>query len=252
MADSFTNNLGLTKPEVGSSSNTWGSKLNIDLDQIDGIFTSASTTLISVVMKSDSKFVDATTTTKTMLLDLSGISTTTPRTLAAPDASGTIALNMPSAMIIPWAGVATVAPTGWLMCDGSAVSRTTFVTLFAAVNTAYGAGDGSTTFNVPDMRGRVAAGMDILGASTSANRLNSAIASTTLGASGGAQSTSPNIVVSGSVLSSGDNADIQVQGGSGSNVANAGHAHTVTMTSNGANVIPTVQPTMVFNYIIKT
>jgi microcystin-dependent protein len=46
----------------------------------------------------------------------------------------------------------TVAPTGYLMCDGSAVSRTTFAALFTAIGTLWGAGDGSTTFNVPDMR----------------------------------------------------------------------------------------------------
>lgn len=44
-------------------------------------------------------------------------------------------------------------PSGWLRCDGSAVSRTTYSDLFAAIGTLYGAGDGSTTFNIPDLRG---------------------------------------------------------------------------------------------------
>lgn len=48
----------------------------------------------------------------------------------------------------------TTAPTGWLLCNGSAVSRSTYAGLFAAIGTAYGTGDGSTTFNVPDMRQR--------------------------------------------------------------------------------------------------
>jgi microcystin-dependent protein len=47
---------------------------------------------------------------------------------------------------------------GWLLCDGSAVSRSTFTDLFAAISTAYGAGDGSTTFNLPDYRGRTIVG----------------------------------------------------------------------------------------------
>lgn len=47
----------------------------------------------------------------------------------------------------------TSAPTGWLACDGSAVNRVTYAALFAAIGTTYGAGDGSTTFNVPDCRG---------------------------------------------------------------------------------------------------
>jgi len=46
------------------------------------------------------------------------------------------------------------APTGWLLCDGTAVSRTTYVDLFTAVGTAFGVGDGSTTFNLPDLRQR--------------------------------------------------------------------------------------------------
>lgn len=45
-------------------------------------------------------------------------------------------------------------PPGWLACDGSAVSRTTYANLFAVIGTTFGAGDGSTTFNVPDLRGR--------------------------------------------------------------------------------------------------
>jgi microcystin-dependent protein len=55
---------------------------------------------------------------------------------------------------------ATAAPSGWLLCNGSAVSRTTYATLFSAISTTYGTGDGSTTFNVPDCRGRFMAGYD--------------------------------------------------------------------------------------------
>jgi len=51
------------------------------------------------------------------------------------------------------------APTNWLLCDGSAVSRTTYLNLFNIISTTYGVGDGSTTFNVPDLRGRVAVGV---------------------------------------------------------------------------------------------
>ena len=49
---------------------------------------------------------------------------------------------------------AATAPTGWLLCDGTAVSRTTYADLFAVVSTTFGTGDGSTTFNLPDFRGR--------------------------------------------------------------------------------------------------
>ncbi len=63
----------------------------------------------------------------------------------------------PTGMIAMWSTV--TAPTGWLLCDGSAVSRTTYATLFALIGTTFGSGNGSTTFNVPDMRGRVPVGV---------------------------------------------------------------------------------------------
>ncbi len=59
-------------------------------------------------------------------------------------------------LIFPYAG--DTAPTGWLLCDGAAVSRTTYADLFALIGTTYGAGNGSTTFNVPDLKGRVMIG----------------------------------------------------------------------------------------------
>lgn len=52
------------------------------------------------------------------------------------------------------------APAGWLKCAGQAVSRATYGALFAYIGTTYGAGDGSTTFNVPDMRGEFIRGLD--------------------------------------------------------------------------------------------
>lgn len=62
------------------------------------------------------------------------------------------------------------APTGWLACYGQAVSRATYAALYAAIGDTWGAGNGSTTFNLPDLRGRVRAGWDNMGGS-SANRL---------------------------------------------------------------------------------
>ena len=50
---------------------------------------------------------------------------------------------------------------GWLLCDGAAVSRTTYSALYQAIGTAYGGGDGSTTFNLPDYRGRVPVGVGV-------------------------------------------------------------------------------------------
>jgi microcystin-dependent protein len=57
-------------------------------------------------------------------------------------------------------GGAPVLPTGWLLCDGSAVSRTTYATLFSAIGINFGGGDGIATFNLPDLRGRFLRGVD--------------------------------------------------------------------------------------------
>lgn len=99
-------------------------------------------------------------------------------------------LTMNAGATIPeWAAVTTAptgsinayagssAPSGHLLCDGSAVSRATYSALFALVSTTYGVGDGSTTFNVPDLKGRVPAGLDNMGGG-SADRITDAQADT--------------------------------------------------------------------------
>ncbi len=60
--------------------------------------------------------------------------------------------NVPTGVINMYGG--TSAPTGWLLCDGTAVSRTTYAALFAVYSTTFGVGDGATTFNLPDLRQR--------------------------------------------------------------------------------------------------
>lgn len=72
--------------------------------------------------------------------------------------SNTFSAQIPAGMVQAYAG--STAPTGWLKCNGAAISRTTYATLFAAIGTTYGAGDGGTTFNVPDLRGEFVRGWD--------------------------------------------------------------------------------------------
>jgi microcystin-dependent protein len=64
----------------------------------------------------------------------------------------------PLGIMLPYGG--TAAPTGWLLCNGAAVSRVTYAALFAVIGTAFGSGDGSTTFRLPDTRGRFLRGVD--------------------------------------------------------------------------------------------
>jgi microcystin-dependent protein len=64
----------------------------------------------------------------------------------------------PTGAVVAFAG--NMPPDGWLLCDGTAISRTTYADLFTVIGTAWGEGDAATTFNVPDMRGRFLRGTD--------------------------------------------------------------------------------------------
>lgn len=89
---------------------------------------------------------------------VSATGTTTVYDLVSPDGTN-LYLNtssLPAGAFLDWPS--TSLPAGFLECDGSAVSRTTYASLFAVVSTTWGAGDASTTFNVPDLRGRVRIG----------------------------------------------------------------------------------------------
>lgn len=83
---------------------------------------------------------------------------------------------IPVGAVIPYAGA--TPPSGYLLCNGSAVSRSTYAALFTAIGTTWGAGDGSTTFNLPDLRGRAA-----IGAGT-----GTGLSARALAATGGAES----------------------------------------------------------------
>jgi microcystin-dependent protein len=98
----------------------------------------------------------------------------TPAADRSVDPEWASAALIPLGIVLPFAGSAS--PSGeWLLCDGAAVSRSTYQALFNTIGTAYGSGDGSTTFNLPDMRGRMPVGkgphgdVDTLGENEGAN-----------------------------------------------------------------------------------
>ena len=96
----------------------------------------------------------------------------TPSGVASLDSSGKVPLTqIPSGVVPPGVGLdffGSSLPAGWLWADGSAVSRTTYADLFAAIGTAFGAGDGSTTFNLPDKRDRTSVGKGNMGGTDAA------------------------------------------------------------------------------------
>lgn len=154
----------------------------------------------------------------------------------------TSALSVFVGEIKAFAGNTVAIPVNWRVCDGSAISRTAFAELFATYGTSFGAGDGSTTFNLPDLRGR---GLIGVGA-------GSGLTNRTLGASGGAETHQLTAAQSGNPLT---NAVIQLNGGP--NFYNTGgdadptHRSTVTGPSNAAEAHPIMSPFVAAQYIIR-
>jgi microcystin-dependent protein len=140
-------------------------------------------------------------------------------------------------------------PTGYLFCYGQAVSRTTYRDLFNAISTTFGVGDGSTTFNLPDLRGRVVAGKDNMGG-TSANRLTTPLDGDVLGGTNGDEKHTHQayVEIAGSTsIPSGRVAFNAVYYGSGAVNKNAA---TVTVNGQGPDS-SSVQPTFILNKIIS-
>lgn len=160
--------------------------------------------------------------------------------------NGTNLQTVPTGTVSAFAGSA--APTGYALCDGSAVNRTSQATLFGVIGTTYGVGDGSTTFNLPDLRGRVVAGFgeSLLGATADTlGEDNGLIANTKTHTLLESEMPSHNH----SAGLSDDSAVIQYPGviGSGNKLVSAD-----TSNTGGGQAHNNVQPTIILNYIIKT
>jgi microcystin-dependent protein len=263
-ADGQTTMTGPLKASNGSVTNpslTFGSDTNTGLYRIgaDNLGVAAN----------GAKVVDVATTGVTVTGDINATGVLKQAGIAL----------LPLGMVLPYAGL--TEPSGYLFCYGQAVSRTTYAALYAIVADTYGAGDGSTTFNLPDLRGRVVAGQDDMGGS-SANRLtnaNDGLNGDTLGATGGGETQTlvtgnlpaytpsgtnaggaASFTFSGASFQPGanlvDGADIQTSGGSTTITMNAANSNFTQPTFTGvaqggtSDAFGIVQPTIILNYII--
>jgi len=215
MADTVTAKLGLTKPEVGASNNTWGTKWNGNADILeaktvrqtaqwtitpgdDTVGSTAGPWLLTRYGNDGPRIDDPISVNRQsgavaipkINIPFGAVPANPPAgsismyadsygnvIVVKPDGS-TSFLGVPPGTVTHTA--AATADFGYALCQGQAVSRALNPYMFARIGTTYGAGDGSTTFNVPDSRGRVIAMVD-----GGTSRLTTAFNGTALGAVGG-------------------------------------------------------------------
>lgn len=151
-------------------------------------------------------------------------------------------------LVTPFAG--TNAPNGWLFCEGQDVSRIEYARLFEEIGETYGAGDGSTTFTLPDMRGRLIVGTN--NGTDVPNGLNASFSTRTTGDIGGAEVhtvTEAELPVHNHSIT---DVTTAVAGGGAPNPGGGANAISDQTTSTG-NDDPhnNMMPFKVLNYIIK-
>ena len=168
--------------------------------------------------------------------------------------------GIPTATIVPWSSASV--PTGFLECNGQTVSRSTYAALFAIVGTTYGAGDGATTFNVPDLQDNVAVGKSGTKALASTGGANTVTSTGNVGGS------TANATLSTAQLASHSHSQGATSGGptspnpnpsvfkfnpanTGSTGSGTGHSHNMSATFSG-DATSVLQPYLAVIYIIKT
>lgn len=269
--------FGIETDEIGEATSDAGVTIDgvllkdasVSTDTINEKTLDAGVTVDGVLNKDGIvTMADPTTPSKKATFSLSGISSSTTRTITVPDANLTLVGTdtvqtltnktltgnlgaVPVGAGMDWWG--SSAPTGWIFAYGQAISRSTYSALFALYGTTYGSGDGSTTFNVPDKRGRASFGKDDMGGSA-ANRLtNSAtggINGSALGNSGGEQAH----VLTVAELAAHTHAYARINtpnaGIQGTGAVSWGPVQDNTLSTGDDDAHNTVPPGIVCNYII--
>ena len=158
---------------------------------------------------------------------------------------------MPSGSIIAFGGAA--APdAGWLLCNGADISRSTYARLFAAISTAYGTGDGSSTFGLPDLRDRVLLGKGSNNGTVGTETGSATASSTITNATGTIASVTTGATTNSLSLTTGTFATSAKDSATGTaltGTTNSSHTHSVPALTVPA--LTTTLPSSVVNFIIK-
>jgi len=166
--------------------------------------------------------------------------------------------GIPTATIVPWSAAAV--PSGFLECNGTDVSRTTYSALFAVVGTTYGAGDGSTTFAVPDLQDNIAMGKSGTKAlastggantATSTGNVGGSTANATLSTAQLASHGHPSAIWGPTIPAQGNFLAMAGPGTTGNAGSGQGHSHNMSANFSG-DATSVLQPYLTLIYIIKT
>jgi|TARA_R100001443_G_scaffold3589_2_gene11300 microcystin-dependent protein len=171
--------------------------------------------------------------------------------------------GIPTATIVPWSS--SSVPTGFLECNGQAVSRSTYSALFAIISTTYGTGDGASTFNVPNLSDNVAIGKSNNKALASTGGANTVASAGNVGGSTANATLSTSQLAShshpqgrgnpGSLQNNPASNPPQLAGGGPGNTGSAGsgggHSHNMSANFSG-DATSVIQPYLTVIYIIKT
>jgi microcystin-dependent protein len=169
--------------------------------------------------------------------------------------------SIPAGSILAFGGGA--APSGYLLCNGQAVSRTTYAALFAAIATAYGVGDNSSTFNVPDLQQKFPLGKAVSGTGAALGAIGGAIDHIHSAPQHNHSIPTHTHPLSGTAAATATVVNMQTPVGSPASMATVTHTHAVTGTATAqtadvtgtnaaANTGLNNPPFQVVNYIIKT
>ena len=171
--------------------------------------------------------------------------------------------GIPTATIVPWSSASV--PSGFLECNGAAVSRSTYSALFAIISTTYGAGDGATTFNLPDLQDNVAIGKSGTKALASTGGANTVTSTGNVGGSTANATLTTDQLASHShpVAFNSTPSNFRIastptgparfnqNSSSGNAGSGTGHSHNMSATFTG-DATSVVQPYLTVIYIIKT